>query len=524
MSCTPLYFCYKNFDGRWGDQDWFARYFAEHADKIKWHVPENIDTQRAATNTEEALEADFEGIYGLRQELIKTGIIDPETDVIADPRRVLNRDELPQFIDYGTNKGNAKPKVAGSSSNRPPVQPNSSNRTSNTVDMTIGLDGFQYGLHVLMERTTITEDLCIEQFAKFDKKINEQFGVSTYGLISTTERGVQTGSSLLEVYRMLDKELTDRGVPRPVVMLTDAHASRQDEDVLEFCREVQIRQFAEPPATSGWAQALDQYNKMFHESYNKERRRYKQEQRDRDMHSMTQADFLCVVERVWFHWWSPADRRNAFKKVGITIKGIDKSQINRSKFVMPPRSPQPERISTTIPSPAGVRRRSNEWYKMKLEAAEDIILQQTQRPVGPKEAGVLEVDVVAPVKSMSRTRVTSGFGSYEMQDLLGKRKAQETERQDKERESSSKRSDRVTRKANEEAEATARWEGWDACRGACVCVDLQEEEQCRWLSLKGCRFCHCVMKKKCAKKACKEKQAAEESLEVATLPADASLT
>ena len=106
-----------------------------------------------------------------------------------------------------------------------------------------------------MERATITEDLCIEQFAKFDKKINEQFGVSTYGLISTTEHGVQTGSSLLEVYRMLDKELTDRRVPRPVVMLTDAHASRQDEDVLEFCREVQIRQFAEPPATSGWAQA-----------------------------------------------------------------------------------------------------------------------------------------------------------------------------------------------------------------------------------------------------------------------------
>ena len=47
-------------------KDWFARYFAEHADKIKWHVPENIDTQRAATNTEEAVEAHFECIYGLR--------------------------------------------------------------------------------------------------------------------------------------------------------------------------------------------------------------------------------------------------------------------------------------------------------------------------------------------------------------------------------------------------------------------------------------------------------------------------
>ena len=137
-----------------------------------------------------------------------------------------------------------------------------------------------------------------------------------------------------------------------------------------------------------------------------------------------------------------------------------KDQINRSKFVMPPRSPQP-----------GVRRRSSEWYKSKLDAAERIISLQTQRPVGPKEAGVLEVDTVAPVKNMSRARITSGFGSYEMQDLLGKRKAAEAERADKERESSSKREERMTRKANEEAEATARWEAWDACRGG-VCVQI----------------------------------------------------
>ena len=259
-------------------KDWFNHFFARNMDKIKWYVPQHIDTQRAASNTEEAVEAHFEGIYGLRQELIETGIMDPQTGVIADPRCVLNRDELPQFIDYGTNKGNAKRKVAGSSSGPAPVKPSSSNRTSNTIDMTIGLDGFQYGFHALIERATVTEDLCIDEFASFDNKICEQFGVSTHGLISTTEHGVQTGASLLAAYKMLDRELSMRGVPRPVCMLTDAHASRQDEEVLEFCREVRIREFAEPPATSQWAQALDQYNKMFHERYNKERHRYKQEQ------------------------------------------------------------------------------------------------------------------------------------------------------------------------------------------------------------------------------------------------------
>eukprot|EP00617_Octactis_speculum_P019535 CAMPEP_0185749262 /NCGR_PEP_ID=MMETSP1174-20130828/8003_1 /TAXON_ID=35687 /ORGANISM="Dictyocha speculum, Strain CCMP1381" /LENGTH=97 /DNA_ID=CAMNT_0028425313 /DNA_START=787 /DNA_END=1080 /DNA_ORIENTATION=+ len=96
--------------------------------------------------------------------------MDPETGVIADPRRVLNRDELPQFIDYGTKKGNSKPKVAGPSGICPPVKLNYLNRTSNTVDTTIGLDGFQYGGHVLMERAALSEDLCIDPFANFNNK------------------------------------------------------------------------------------------------------------------------------------------------------------------------------------------------------------------------------------------------------------------------------------------------------------------------------------------------------------------
>ena len=55
-------------------KDWFNHFFARNMDKIKWYVPQHIDTQRAASNTEEAVEAHFEGRYGLRQELSESWI------------------------------------------------------------------------------------------------------------------------------------------------------------------------------------------------------------------------------------------------------------------------------------------------------------------------------------------------------------------------------------------------------------------------------------------------------------------
>lgn len=90
---------------------------------------------------------------------------------------------------------------------------------------------------------------------------------------------------------------------------------------------------------------------------------------------------------------------------------------------MPPPNPDEPQMDTTIYSPPGLRRLSAEWYAGKLADAERAIKELTNRAVGPKEAGVLAVDEVAPVKNTSRARVTSGFGSYEMLDLLGKRKA-----------------------------------------------------------------------------------------------------
>mmetsp|Transcript_22501 Transcript_22501/g.89346 ORF Transcript_22501/g.89346 Transcript_22501/m.89346 type:complete len:163 (+) Transcript_22501:5421-5909(+) len=74
---------------------------------------------------------------------------------------------------------------------------------------------------------------------------------------------------------MLDKELTARGTERPVVVLSDSHTSRKATVVLEFAKGIGSRFHFEPPHSSGFLQALDQYNKMFHEAYTKEKNKYR---------------------------------------------------------------------------------------------------------------------------------------------------------------------------------------------------------------------------------------------------------
>eukprot|EP00966_Prymnesium_polylepis_P195329 4527424-Prymnesium_polylepis.1 len=70
-----------------------------HGIEIEEGVDRSQDEKRAAKTTEATVERHFNGEFGLEAELIDAGIMDPETKVIADPRRVLNSDETPQPID-----------------------------------------------------------------------------------------------------------------------------------------------------------------------------------------------------------------------------------------------------------------------------------------------------------------------------------------------------------------------------------------------------------------------------------------
>ena len=47
--------------------------------------------------------------------------------------------------------------------------------------------------------------------------------------ISTTENGMQTHSSLLNVYNFFNDYLVKNQITKPVVLLSDGHSSRFDE-------------------------------------------------------------------------------------------------------------------------------------------------------------------------------------------------------------------------------------------------------------------------------------------------------
>ena len=90
--------------------------------------------------------------------------------------------------------------------------------------------------------------------------------------------------------------------------------------------------------------------------------------------------------------------------MGIMRSGIDKSQVNCSKLTMVPPSPEVELLDTSVLSPPEARRDSREYYKQKLERAEEVIAALRDRKVGPNESGILQVDAAALEKNEPGTR------------------------------------------------------------------------------------------------------------------------
>jgi len=189
------------------------------------------------------------------------------------------------------------------------------------------VSGFLYGCHLILARSTLTASLGPEEAVVFDSKIHEMEGYSTFCLVSLTEKGSQTGVTLLERYKMLDKELTARDVERPVVEMTDNHVSRYSDEVMEFCKAHGIIQWSEESNTSAIFQAVDQNNQQCHVVYNNAKKEYKHElavslthEESRKEQERVQAggvpkevrvwdpseitvkmqDFITIVSRMWF--------------------------------------------------------------------------------------------------------------------------------------------------------------------------------------------------------------------------------
>ena len=80
-------------------------------------------------------------------------------------------------------------------------------------DPFVSLSGEVSICHVIFNHTGITSQMAPpEAVEKIDNL-----------LISTTENGMQTHSSLLDVYTFFNEYLVKKKIPKPVVLLSDGH-------------------------------------------------------------------------------------------------------------------------------------------------------------------------------------------------------------------------------------------------------------------------------------------------------------
>lgn len=367
-----------------------------HGIKIDEGGARSQDEKRAAKMTEATVTRHFHGEFGLEAELIDAGVMDQETKVIADPRRVLNCDETPQPID-APQKGR-RPKVA-KRQGKAVRQATTTSKENVSVNMAWDLSGHLYGVQLVLKLKELHDHLVADApvgAASFDDTVDLARKQSRTCTFSRTADGMQTQESFIQYLEQLNREITAHSeaavaagrepIERPVVLCLDNHASRYSEEVLTAASgsasRLGIRLFTEEPMTSGFLQSLDQYNSTFHRQYNKARSAYKNAYKARptlclcvactspkspivvtspcfvthappcslQAHHKQPCTSYGLVEFVrvlggdaelglpgmWFSWADPFDIVNAWRKVGIAGNVLAPELIDRSEFIDQP--------------------------------------------------------------------------------------------------------------------------------------------------------------------------------------------
>jgi len=264
-----------------------------------------------------------------------------------------------------------------------------------------------------------------------------------------------------------------------VVLAVDNHGSRYDDEVLAAFghaeSEYGIRIFTEEPNTSQFLQALDQYNKKFHDSYQKTLHAYRMayQQRHGKPPSMGLVDFFSIlsgsgelnIPGMWFIWCDSIDVINAWRKVGICGNVLAPEGICRDGFIdqhdptvsrvtsanagpstasapaadSPPPSPTAGPIgsptfSEYVCTPEGVASGSNEALLGKLARARELDAHNRSKPpkfrkiFDPSAEGLLPIPerVVRQPADAEHTRLDSHFGSMSLHNIA----QQKAERRD----------------------------------------------------------------------------------------------
>eukprot|EP00968_Pinguiococcus_pyrenoidosus_P014370 scaffold1307_cov200-Pinguiococcus_pyrenoidosus.AAC.59 len=330
---------------------------------------------------------------------------------------------------------------------------------------------------------------------EYDNSIEERMKCSFFSLLSTTERDIQTSETFFKRMQMLDKELEEREIPRPVVICLDNHESHHDEATKQFCLRRGIRLHFEPPNTSAFLQALDQYNRMLHKAYHTEVKRWKKRNGEK---ALSLKDFIDVVLTIWPWWASPLDRRESFRLVGLESGGLKPQNVNRTSFIV--RAPTPEqalqRVATEVLSPVDLRKGSVAFWREKCKTAQNIIAKLKEIPLLPDEAGLVDVEETEQEKSRrKKRRVRHSYGSQTLRELAKAAAQVEAKAVEEEHQKTSRAAKK--KEVHEQLE-----KAFERCEHTCTCG----VQPCPLAKYARCEFCGKICCRKCTKKACKERR------------------
>ena len=183
-------------------------------------------------------------------------------------------------------------------------------------------------------------------------------------LISVNEHGVSTHETLHAAYKELDKVITQKGNPKPQVVIANGHQSRFGTDVMSFCTETNLDQLILPPDTSGVTQKHDQLNQRLHSCYES-----KKDELFSGYSNINREGFMNILAEIWNEWATPEALVKAGKRVGISKDGLNVNWMAQDKFrqaaaILNPPTPQKTSTPISIESPSEhVRRGSTEYFK-----------------------------------------------------------------------------------------------------------------------------------------------------------------
>jgi hypothetical protein len=444
--------------------------------------------------------------------------------VIADPRRILNADETPQPMDMAQKGRKAKVAKRQGSAVR---NSDTENKETLTVNMCWDLSGYNYGVQLVSKRKTLSNDMVIEAPSgarQFDDTVDLVHMQTRSCLISRTKEGIQTEESFIQYLKALDSWITQRSeaevaaggeaIERPVVLMLDNHASRYGDDVLAAaegaCPALGIRLFTEEPATSGFLQALDQYNSKFHRGFNKAKEAFKQAYKARhgsrpahiglkEFLSILGGDASLGLPGVWFSWADPFDIVTAFRKVGISGNVLCPDNIDRTEFIdqaaaeravsAAPSSSPIASIAEAARTPEGVRTGSLAAMQAKVEALKVLAQkykEKSEAAFDPVEAGMLRpvsaVDGAAPSRvpddeaeeedgapARKRSRLSDMHGSFTLREMRAMKERRKEAVEGAAQEKAQRKQAAADKKAQDEAEAAGRIQAFEQCERECAC-------------------------------------------------------